>query len=111
MYQILPNHQNIWQDGPWDCARGALIKSFSCCEEGLQRNTLVVWIMLGILITLSFLFLFVGIGKYMEIPSQAVAGWKSGVFRCSNVLLCPMSGRTAAIAEVKAIQSDLLQTR
>ena len=55
------------QDGPWDCARGAPIKSFSCCEEGLQRNTLVVWMMLCILIILSFLFLFVGIGKYMEI--------------------------------------------
>lgn len=41
MYQILPNHQSIWQDGSWDCARGAPIKSFSCCSEGLQRNTYV----------------------------------------------------------------------
>ena len=41
MYQILPNHQSIWQDGSWDCARGAPIESFACCEEGLQRNTYV----------------------------------------------------------------------
>ena len=72
--------------------------------------------MLGIRIVLSFLFLFVRIGISYGNPWPSsilalVAGWKSGAFRCSDVLLCPMSGRTAAIAEVKAIQRVLLQTR
>lgn len=73
--------------------------------------------MLGIRIVPSFLFLFVRIGiSYYGNPWPSsilalVAGWKSGAFRCSGVLLCPMSGRTAAIAEVKAIQRVLLQTR
>ena len=76
--------------------------------------------MLGIRIVLSFLFLFVRIGISYGNPWPSsilalVAEWKSGAFRCSDVLLCPilcpMSGRTAAIAEVKAIQRVLLQTR
>ena len=98
------------------------IKTFGRMVRGnVQEAPLSsLFLVVGIRIVLSFLFLFVRIGISYGNPWPSsilalVAGWKSGAFRCSDVLLCPilcpMSGRTAAIAEVKAIQRVLLQTR